>query len=39
MKIKKKRDQHVVTSFFDRIGKKILMDGFTERNFGAQAKG
>jgi hypothetical protein len=39
MRIKKKEDQSVDTSFLLRIGNKIPMGGFTETKFGAETKG
>jgi hypothetical protein len=36
MKIKKKEDQSVDTSFLLRMGKKIPMKGVTETKFGAE---
>ena len=39
MKLKKKEDQHVDTSFFLRMGNKILMEGVTETKFGAETEG
>jgi hypothetical protein len=39
MKIKKKEDQCVDTSFLLRIGNKIPMKGVTETKFGANPKG
>jgi hypothetical protein len=39
MKIKKKEDQCVDTSFLLRIGNKIPMKGVTETNSGAKMKG
>jgi hypothetical protein len=39
MKLKKKEDQHVDTSFFLRMGNKILMEGVTETKFGAEMEG
>jgi hypothetical protein len=38
MKIKKKEDQLVDTSFLLRIGNKIPMEGVTETKFGAEMK-
>jgi hypothetical protein len=35
MKLKKKKDQNVDTSFLFRMGNKIPMEGVTEKNFGA----
>jgi hypothetical protein len=39
MKLKKKEDQSVDTSFFLRIGNKIRMKGVTETKFGAETEG
>jgi hypothetical protein len=39
MKLKKKEDQSVNTSFLLRIGNKISMEGFTGTKFGAEMKG
>jgi hypothetical protein len=39
MKLKKKEDQSVGTSFVLRMGKKIPMEGVTETKFGAETKG
>jgi hypothetical protein len=39
MKIKKKEDQCVDTSFLLRIWNKIPMEGVTETKFGAKMKG
>jgi hypothetical protein len=39
MKLKKKEDQSVDTSFLLRMGNKILMEGVTETKFGAEMKG
>ena len=39
MKLKKKEDQSVDTSFLLRIGNKIPMEGVTETKFGAVTKG
>jgi hypothetical protein len=39
MKIKKKEDQSVDTSFLLRMGKKIPMEGVTETKFGAETEG
>ena len=39
MKLKKKEDQSVDTSFLLRIGNKIPMKGVTETKFGAKTKG
>jgi hypothetical protein len=39
MKLKKKEDQSVDTSFLLRIGNKISMEGVTETKFGAKMKG
>ena len=39
MKLKKKEDQRVDTSFLLRIGNKILMEGVIETKFGAKVKG
>jgi hypothetical protein len=36
MKLKKKEDQSVDTSFLLRMGNKIPMDGVTETKFGAE---
>jgi hypothetical protein len=36
MKLKKKKDQSVDTSFFLRMGNKIPMEGVTETKFGAK---
>jgi hypothetical protein len=38
MKVKKKEDQSVDTSFLLRIGNKIPMEGVTETKFGAETK-
>jgi hypothetical protein len=38
MKLKKKEDQTMDTSFLFRMGKKIPMEGVTETKFGAEAK-
>jgi hypothetical protein len=39
MKLKKKEDQSMDTSFLLRMGNKIPMKGVTETNFGAKTKG
>jgi hypothetical protein len=39
MKLKKKEDQSMDTSFLLRIGNKISMKGVTETKFGAETKG
>jgi hypothetical protein len=39
MKLTKKEDQSVDTSFILRTGNKIPMEGVTEKNFGAETKG
>jgi hypothetical protein len=39
MKLKKKEDQNADTSFFLRMGNKILMEGVTETKFGAETEG
>jgi hypothetical protein len=39
MKLKKKKDQSVDTSFFLRMGNKIPMEGVTETKFGAETEG
>jgi hypothetical protein len=39
MKLKKKEDQSVDTSFFLRMGSKIPMEGVTETKIGAETKG
>ena len=39
MKLKKKEDQCVDTSFLLRIGNKILMEGVTETKFGDETEG
>ena len=36
MKLKKKEDQNVYTSFPPRMGNKIPMEGITETKFGAE---
>jgi hypothetical protein len=36
MKLKKKEDQQVDTSFLLRMGNKILLEGVTETQFGAE---
>jgi hypothetical protein len=36
MKLKKKEDQSVDTSFFFRMGNKIPIEGVTETKFGAE---
>jgi hypothetical protein len=38
MKLKKKEDQSVDTSFLLRKGNKIPMEGVTETNFGAETE-
>jgi hypothetical protein len=38
MKLKKKEDQSVDTSFLLRRGKKIPMEGVTETKFGAETE-
>ena len=39
MKLKKKEDQSVDTSFLLRMGNKIPMEGVTETKFGAKTEG
>jgi hypothetical protein len=39
MKLKKKEDQNVDTSFLLRTGNKIPREGVTETKFGAETKG
>jgi hypothetical protein len=39
MKLKKKEDQSMDTSFVLRMGNKILMEGVTEIKFGAETEG
>ena len=39
MKLKKKEDQSVDTSFLLRMGNKIPMEGITETKFGAETEG
>ena len=39
MKLKKKEDQHMDTSFLLRIGNKIPMEGVTDTKFGAEVEG
>jgi hypothetical protein len=39
MKLKKKEDQSVDTSFLHRMGNKIPMEGVTEAKFGAETEG
>jgi hypothetical protein len=39
MKLKKKEDQSVDTSFLLRMGNKISMEGVTETKFGAETEG
>ena len=39
MKLKKKEDQSVDTSFLLRMGNKILMEGVTEIKCGAKSEG
>jgi hypothetical protein len=39
MKLKKKKDQSVDTSFFLRMGYKIPMEGITETKFRAETEG
>jgi hypothetical protein len=39
MKLKKKEDQRVDTSFLLRIGNKIPMEGVAETKFGAKTEG
>jgi hypothetical protein len=39
MKLKKKEDQRVDTSFLLRMGDKILMEGVTETKFRAETEG
>jgi hypothetical protein len=39
MKLKKKEDQSVDTSFLLIMGNKILMEGVTETKFGAETEG
>ena len=39
MKLKKKEDQSVDTSFLLRMGNKIPMEGVTETEFGAETEG
>jgi hypothetical protein len=38
MKLKKKEDQRVDTSFLPRMGNKIPMEGVTETKFGAETE-
>jgi hypothetical protein len=38
MKLKKKEDKSVDTSFLLRMGNKILMEGVTETKFGAETE-
>jgi hypothetical protein len=38
MKLKKKEDQSIDTSFLFRMGNKILMEGVAETKFGAETK-
>ena len=39
MKLKKKEDQSMDTSFLLRMGNKISMEGVTETKFGAEMEG
>jgi hypothetical protein len=39
MKLKKKEEQSVDTSFLLRMGNKIPMEGVTETNLGAETEG
>jgi hypothetical protein len=39
IKLKKKKDQRLDTSFLHRIGNKIPMEGVTETKFGAEMEG
>jgi hypothetical protein len=39
MKLKKKENQSVATSFLPRMGNKIPMEGVTETKFGAEKEG
>jgi hypothetical protein len=39
MKLKKKEDQSVATSFLLRMGNKVPMEGVTETNFRAKIEG
>jgi hypothetical protein len=39
MKLKKKEDQSMDTSFFLRVGNKISMEGVTETKLGAETEG
>jgi hypothetical protein len=39
MKLKKKEDQILDTSFLLRMGNKIPMEGVTDTNFGAEMEG
>ena len=39
MKLKKKEDQSVDTSYLLKMGNKIPMEGVTETKFGAKAEG
>jgi hypothetical protein len=39
IKLKKKEDQSVDTSFLLRMGNKISVEGVTETKFGAETKG
>jgi hypothetical protein len=39
MKLKKKEDQNVDSSFLLRMGNKIPMEGVTERKFGVDTEG
>jgi hypothetical protein len=39
MKLEKKEDQSVDSSFLLRMGKKISMEGVTETKFGAEREG
>jgi hypothetical protein len=39
MKLKKKEDQSVDTTFLLRMGNKIPMEGVTETKFGAEMEG
>jgi hypothetical protein len=39
MKLKKKEDQSVDTSFLLRMGNKIRIEGVTETKFGAETEG
>ena len=39
MKLKRKEDQRVTTSFLLRLGNKIPMEGVTKTKFGAETEG